>query len=79
MTSSQALNILRKANTKLVPLGGCDFDKTHFVFAMGPSKEQNEQPAWFWVDKNTGDYGAFNPGGNFSEFVNAMNTRPVKL
>lgn len=74
----EAVTRLSKA-VNLVALSGCDFDKEHYVFAMAETKQQNDQPSWFWVDKKNGDYGSFNPGADIFEFAKAMRQRSLPV
>lgn len=78
MNPKEAYQIIKKAKQELNCISACDYDSSHYIFAMSKNKD-DEQPEWYWVDKNSGDWGAFNPGGDFMAFIEAMNSRSIPL
>lgn len=76
ISHTEVVNIVKKAYPSEFPVAGCDIDDTHSVVGMNPSEnEKSENTNWRWVDRESGDYGTFNPGADFMAFLQAMNSR----
>ena len=78
MNAKSAFSVLAKAKSGFNVIGACDYDSSHYIFALSKNKE-DEQPDWYWVDKTNGKYGSFNPGADFMNFIEAMNSRSIPL
>lgn len=76
----KAASILSKKIGDLRILRGCDYDQDHYIFAVGKSSNNvNFQPQWFYVDKNSGKCGYFNPGADLLGFIRTMNTKSFSV
>ncbi len=73
---TEVVNIVKKAWPNETPVAGCDIDETHSVVGLNPKgSERSDNTNWRWIDRESGDYGTFNPGADFMAFLQAMNSR----